>query len=31
VALGLASKKVFPTVKRQVPPDEILRDLEQSG
>lgn len=30
VALGLASKKVSPIVKRQVPPEEILRDLEQS-
>jgi Ni,Fe-hydrogenase III small subunit len=31
VALGLASKKVSPVVKRQVPPEEILRNLEQSG
>ncbi|MBP1742928.1 MAG: hypothetical protein H6Q48_5221, partial [Deltaproteobacteria bacterium] len=30
VALGLASKKVSPIVKRQVPPEEILRNIEQS-
>jgi Ni,Fe-hydrogenase III small subunit len=31
VALGLASKKVSPIVKRQMPPEEILRNIEQSG
>ena len=31
VALGIAPKKVSPIVKRQVPPDEILRNLEEGA
>lgn len=31
VALGLAPKKISAIVKRQVPPEEIIRNMEQAG